>query len=61
MASIALDTLDRDIAKTQHTATSTEFKDPYNFAYFLGLVSVLALPTLPAILTWIKVMGGYSF
>lgn len=64
MTSIALDTLDTYAAQvsTQSNAShSTTFKDPYNIAYFLGFVAVLALPLLPAILTWTKVIGGYSF
>ena len=27
------------------------FQDPYNVKYFFGFMAVLALPTLPAILT----------
>jgi hypothetical protein len=66
MTSITLDTLDSLVTPSPKSApaaptTSSEFKDPYNVAYFLGFVAVLALPLLPAILTWTKVMGGYSF
>lgn len=32
------------------------FKEPFNIWYFLGLVSVLLLPTLPATIGWIKVL-----
>lgn len=28
-----------------------DFKDPYSAKYFFGLIAVLALPTLPALLT----------
>jgi hypothetical protein len=67
MTSITLDTLDSLTASSARksesspSAASAQFKDPYNVAYFLGFVAVLSLPLLPAILTWTKVMGGYSF
>ena len=45
-------------------ATKTEaimekdFKDPYNVFYFIGFLLALLLPTLPATLTWIKIISG---
>ncbi|CZF80076.1 hypothetical protein GCE9029_01835 [Grimontia celer] len=33
------------------------FKDPFNFAYFLGMIAVLLIPTLPATLTWIGMLS----
>lgn len=33
------------------------FKDPYNFKYFVGFLIALALPTLPASLTWFGILG----
>lgn len=33
-----------------------EFKDPYSAKYFFGLLLVLALPTLPAILTSLGIL-----
>jgi hypothetical protein len=30
-----------------------DFKDPYNFTYFVGFLAVLLIPTLPASLTLI--------
>ncbi|MDP2575558.1 hypothetical protein [Vibrio penaeicida] len=36
------------------------YKDPYNFLYFLGFIAVLLIPTLPATLTWIRVFTGYQ-
>ncbi len=36
------------------------FTEPYNIFYFLGFIAVLSIPTLPAILTWIRVFNGYS-
>ncbi len=35
-----------------------EFKDPYSAKYFFGLLAVLALPTLPAILTSLDLLAG---
>jgi len=35
-----------------------EFKEPFNLLYFLGIVLALLIPTLPATLTWIKVIYG---
>ncbi|MEI8671356.1 hypothetical protein P4S52_04520 [Vibrio sp. SA48] len=37
-----------------------DFKEPYNVFYFLGLITVILIPTLPATLTWIRVFNGYS-
>jgi hypothetical protein len=37
-----------------------EFKEPYNILYFLGLIAVLMIPTLPATLTWLRVFNGYA-
>ncbi|WP_158120493.1 hypothetical protein [Vibrio metoecus] len=37
-----------------------EFKEPFNIYYFLGVVAVLLIPTLPATLTWIRVLNGYD-
>ncbi|WP_255091196.1 hypothetical protein [Vibrio aestuarianus] len=37
-----------------------DFKEPYNVFYFLGLIAVILIPTLPATLTWIRVFNGYS-
>lgn len=37
-----------------------DFKEPYNIFYFLGFIAVLLIPTLPATLTWIRVMNGYA-
>ncbi len=34
------------------------YKDPFSFAYFLGLIAVILLPTLPATLTWIKMLSS---
>ncbi|ELR67303.1 hypothetical protein C942_01231 [Photobacterium marinum] len=34
------------------------FKDPYNFKYFVGFLMALALPTLPASLTWLGVLAS---
>jgi hypothetical protein len=36
---------------------SQPFKDPFNFLYFIGFIFVLLLPTLPASLTWLKLLG----
>ncbi|MCG3729859.1 hypothetical protein [Vibrio cincinnatiensis] len=36
------------------------FKEPYNVFYFLGFIAALLIPTLPALLTWIRVANGYS-
>lgn len=36
------------------------FKEPYNVFYFLGFIAALLIPTLPALLTWIRVVNGYS-
>ncbi len=35
---------------------SKEFKEPYNIYHFLGFLLVLLIPTLPASLTWIKIL-----
>lgn len=32
------------------------FKEPFNVFYFLGVIVALLLPTLPATLTWIKLL-----
>lgn len=37
-----------------------EFKEPYNVLYFLGFIAALLIPTLPATLTWIRVVNGYA-
>ena len=37
-----------------------EFKAPYNVLYFLGFILALLVPTLPATLTWIRVVNGYA-
>ncbi|MHA2939951.1 hypothetical protein ACXJY6_16850 [Vibrio sp. RC27] len=37
-----------------------EFKEPFNIFYFLGLLLVLLLPTLPATLTWLRVANGFA-
>ncbi|WP_446640732.1 hypothetical protein [Vibrio sp. PNB22_3_1] len=37
-----------------------DVKEPYNIFYFLGFGAVLLIPTLPATLTWIRVMNGYA-
>lgn len=34
------------------------FKDPYNFKYFVGFLIALALPTLPASLTWLGMLAS---
>lgn len=34
--------------------------EPFNFLYFLGVVLALLLPTLPATLTWLRVVNGYA-
>ncbi|WP_281355593.1 hypothetical protein [Vibrio agarilyticus] len=34
--------------------------EPYNIFYFLAFLVVLALPTLPAILTWLRVVNDYA-
>lgn len=31
------------------------FKEPFNFLYFVGIILALLLPTLPATLTWIGI------
>lgn len=36
---------------------SQPFKDPFNVMYFVGLILVLLLPTLPASLSWLKSLG----
>ncbi|MFT6926023.1 MAG: hypothetical protein ACJAZP_001617 [Psychromonas sp.] len=33
------------------------FKDPYSIRYFLGFLVVILIPTLPATLALIKVLG----
>ncbi|MFT5558635.1 MAG: hypothetical protein ACI8UC_000641 [Psychromonas sp.] len=33
------------------------FKDPYSIRYFLGFLVVMLIPTLPATLALIKVLG----
>ena len=35
-------------------------QEPFNIYYFLGVVAVLLIPTLPATLTWIRVFNGYA-
>ncbi|AIV06317.1 membrane protein [Vibrio harveyi] len=37
-----------------------DFKEPYNIFYFFGFIAVLLIPTLPATLTWIRVLNGYA-
>ena len=32
------------------------FKDPYSVKYFFGFLIALALPTLPASLTWLGML-----
>lgn len=41
----------------------SNFKEPFNVLYFLGIVAVLLVPTLPATLTWIGILSinGISF
>lgn len=34
------------------------YQDPYNVKYFLGFIAVLALPTLPAILTFVGMLSS---
>lgn len=34
-----------------------DFKDPYSFKYFVGFLVVMGLPTLPASLTWLGILG----
>lgn len=41
--------------------SSKNFKDPYNLGYFLAFVAVLAMPTLIATLTWVRVLGGWDW
>ncbi|WP_264082954.1 hypothetical protein [Neiella holothuriorum] len=41
--------------------SSENFKEPYNLGYFLAFLAVLALPTLVATLTWIRVLGGWDW
>ncbi|WP_220736333.1 hypothetical protein [Shewanella sp. c952] len=36
---------------------SQPFKDPFNIVYFIGFILVMLLPTLPASLSWLKIMG----
>ncbi len=33
------------------------FKEPFNLLHFLGLLAVLLIPTLPATLTWFKLLS----
>ncbi len=33
------------------------YKDPFNAVYFLGMVAVVLIPTLPATLTWIGMLS----
>lgn len=35
----------------------SNFKEPFNVAYFLGMVAVLLIPTLPATLMWIEIIN----
>ncbi len=37
-----------------------DFKEPYNIFYFFGFIAALLIPTLPATLTWIRVLNGYA-
>lgn len=46
--------------KEKITMANQEFKEPFNIYYFLGVVAVLLIPTLPATLTWIRVLNGYA-
>jgi hypothetical protein len=34
--------------------------EPFNILYFLGIVLALLLPTLPATLTWLRVVNSYA-
>ncbi|SHH27208.1 hypothetical protein SAMN02745129_1671 [Ferrimonas marina] len=34
-----------------------EFKEPFNLFHLLGLLAVLLIPTLPATLTWLKLLA----
>ncbi|MGR5205592.1 MULTISPECIES: hypothetical protein [Vibrio] len=44
----------------RYIMADNDVKEPYNIFYFLGFVAVLLIPTLPATLTWIRVMNGYA-
>lgn len=35
----------------------TNKKDPFNLGYFLLIMAVLLLPTLPATLTWLAILN----
>ncbi len=37
-----------------------DFQEPYNIFYFFGFIAALLIPLLPATLTWIRVVNGYS-
>ncbi|KLV04310.1 membrane protein [Photobacterium ganghwense] len=34
------------------------FKDPYSVKYFFGFLLAMALPTLPASLTWLGILSS---
>ena len=38
--------------------SSEHFKDAYNIWYFLGFIAVLAMPTLPMLISWTRVIAG---
>jgi hypothetical protein len=61
MAAIAIEQPNFSVEEVISESHDSEFKEPYNVWYFLGFIASLAIPTLPAILTWIKVFNGYSF
>jgi len=41
----------------ESNVSEENFKDPYSIYYFLGLLVVLLLPTIPATLTLLKVLS----
>ena len=36
-----------------------DFKEPFNIYYALGVLGALIIATLPATLTWLRVLNGY--
>lgn len=56
---LAAATMD-SVSYAEVSHSDSDFKDPYNVFYFLGLLAVLGLPTLPAILTLIRIANGYA-
>lgn len=38
--------------------SETDFKEPFNIFYTLGLIVTLLLPTLPATLAWIQMFNS---